>query len=125
MKKALAFAVFDALVGTVVLVVALRRDGEAARNLHRLAAAFEADPEKAQAELAGTWQIVEGTVTEAHPPDEEDTFGWLVLDDKVSCLFDEHEPLPAAEGQKVKIRGKVLCREVTGRVKLVACSQVE
>jgi hypothetical protein len=122
MKKALAIAAFVALVGTVVLVVAPRHDGEAARNLHRLAAAFEAEPERAQADLAGTWQVVEGTITEAHPPDEEDTFGWLVLDDKVSCLFDEDEPLPATVGQKVKIRGRVLCREVTGRVKLVDCS---
>jgi hypothetical protein len=124
MKKALAIAAFVALVGTVVLV-ALRRDGEAARNLHRLAAAFEAEPERAQADLAGTWQVVAGTVTEAHPPDEEDTFGWLVLDDRVSCLFDEGEPLPATVGQTAKIRGKVFCREVTGRVKLVACSLVE
>jgi hypothetical protein len=95
------------------------------RNLHRLAAAFEADPERAQADFEGTWQVVEGTVTEVHPPDEEDTFGWLVLDDRVSCLFDEGEPLPASTGQKVKIRGRVLCREVTGRVKLVDCSPVE
>src|SRR5262249_5520404 len=58
----------------------------------------------------GAWQTVEGVVTEAHPPDGEDTFGWLVVAGQVACYFAEHEALPASEGQRVKIRGRLFAR---------------
>jgi hypothetical protein len=47
---------------------------------------------------------VEGVGTEEHPPDGEDTFGWLVIDGEYACHFAEYEALPARAGEKVRLR---------------------
>jgi hypothetical protein len=81
---------FLAAIGAALTFIAgCARPNVGADNLRKLVAAYETDEKQAQSDYAETWLVVTGTVTEVNPAEGDDTFPWLVLDGKVSCLFDE------------------------------------